>query len=276
MFRNKKQKLYDTGLPTNRFQQLGNSLRHHLWEIMLASLAIFLFMIPLLGWIFLTTYVPMFKQNNVWVILLVDGVNAILLGIVGLGYAGAMRFFRKLSFGEGASLRADAIDGIKKSGKTFFFAFLSNGIWYLFLHLSLAIVQGMEMPVWSKIMVMGVGYALFFLVSFVHIFLLSEATNFEGGYLSLLRSSFRLSMASLYKGIWVYLVFLLPLIVYEFVPGTVLRLIGVMIGAFFVFGFSCLLLCLFCNHVYDHSVFKTQYPEMYRKGLAKEHQDNLY
>jgi hypothetical protein len=63
---------------------------------------------------------------------------------------------------------------------------------------------------------------------------------------------------------------MLPLLLFEFLPFPYFNLAGVLVGAFFHFGFSLACLTLFCNHVYDRSVFKTQYPELYRKGLAKE------
>ena len=112
----KKPKLYDAGKPINRFQQFGNIMRYHIVEVMLSSLYTFIFGIPMIGWIFLTMYVPMFNQNNATAILVVNGVLAVLFGVFGLGFAGGMYFFKKLCFGEGASLKEDYFGGIKRNG----------------------------------------------------------------------------------------------------------------------------------------------------------------
>lgn len=269
----KKPKLYDAGKPINRFHQFGNIMRHHIVEVMLSSLYIFLFGIPMIGWIFFTMYVPMFSQNNFIAILTVNGVLALLFGVFGLGFAGAMYFFKKLCFGEGASLKEDFFGGIKKNGLLFFFIFLAQGIWYLLLHLMMGITIGMEIDGNLRMTLIGAAYGLFFLIAFVHIFMMSEATLFEGGFFSLFMSSLRLCYATLFKGILIYLIVLLPLLIYEFLPFQLFNMIGLLVGAFFYFGLSTLCLTLFCNSVYDQSVFKNQYPEMYRKGLAKEHEE---
>lgn len=266
----KKPVLYEPGKPINRFQMLGNILRRHLSEVMLVSLYCFLFSLPLLGWVIFSINVDFLRQDNAYAILIVDGVGALLLGVLGLSFAGGMLFFKKLIFGEGASLKEDFAQGIRRNGGLFFLIFLVMGALYLLLHLGLGITAGMEIDgVWKSVLA-GVEYAVFFLLCFVHLFMLSEATMFEGGYFSLLVSSFRLCFASLLKGLPIYLMVMLPLLLFEFLPFPYFNLAGVLVGAFFHFGFSLACLTLFCNHVYDRSVFKTQYPELYRKGLAKE------
>ena len=269
----KKPKLYDAGKPINRFHLFGNVMRHHLVEVMLSSLYIFMFGIPMIVWIFLLMYVPMFGQNNLVALLVTNGVLALTFAVFGLGWAGGMQFYKKLCFGEGASLKEDFFGGIKKNGKLFFLIFLAQGIWYLLLHITMGVTSGMEIDGNLKMAMIGVGYGLFFLIAFVHIFMMSEATMFEGGFFSLFTSSLRLSYATLYKGILFYLIVLLPLLIYEFLPFQLFNLIGLLVGAFIYFGLSALCLTLFCNSVYDQSVFKTQYPEMYRKGLAKEKEE---
>lgn len=266
----KKPVLYEPGKPINRFQMLGNILRRHLSEVMLVSLYCFLFSLPLLGWVIFSINVDFLRQDNAYAILIVDGVGALLLGVLGLSFAGGMLFFKKLIFGERASLKEDFAQGIRRNGGLFFLIFLVVGALYLLLHLGLGITAGMEIDGAWKSVLAGVEYAVFFLLCFVHLFMLSEATMFEGGYFSLLASSFRLCFASLLKGLPIYLMVMLPLLLFEFLPFPYFNLAGVLVGAFFHFGFSLACLTLFCNHVYDRSVFKTQYPELYRKGLAKE------
>jgi len=97
----------------------------------------------------------------------------------------------------------------------------------------------------------------------------TETVLFEGGFFSLLWSGMRFMFATLYKGIGIYVVVLLPFFLFEFIPYNAAAWIALAISVPFWFGLSPLLLTQFSNHVFDLSVNRTQYPQNYRRGLAK-------
>lgn len=264
-----KMKTTDAQLPRNRFQQFKNILTHHLWEVMLASVYTFIFSAPALAWVIFTSYVKMFQENYLANILFVYAPLMLLLIPFGLGCGGGLYFFKKLLFGEGADLNVDYFAGIRRNWRMFSAIFLFIGFLYLALHVELGAIIATSWNEGIKAMMMGFAYTFFFLLLFVSFFMESQTILFEGGFSRLFLSGCRFMFATLYQGIGIYLLMLVPFLLFEFVPFTVADWVALLLCSFFWLGLAELLLMQWSNHVFDCSVNRKQYPQNYRKGLAQ-------
>lgn len=257
-------------LPKNRFEQFWSILRYHTFEVVFASNLTLLFLIPLIAWLGFTSNVEIFQENTMANILLVYGILAVTIGVGGIGVSGGLYFFKKLLFGEGVELNQDFFKGIKENWKRGFADFFLIGIFYLLLHLlSGALALGYFSNGYN-IFFLGVSYAFFFILSMVFLFHLVIGIFFDGKFLIQLWSSFRFVLATLYKGIGIFAVILIPFIVYEFVPYRLADYLDIVFVAVIHAGLSELLLIQFANHIFDQSVNKKDFPQNYRKGLYIE------
>lgn len=265
-----KMKVVDALLPRNRFQQFKNVLSHHLWELMLASVYTFIFSAPALAWIIFTSYVRMFQENYLLNLLFIYVPLMLLLIPFGLGFGGGLFFFKKLLFGEGADLNSDYFLGIRRNGRMFTAIFLFIGFLYLALHAGLGAISATAWNEGIKAMMMGFAYVFFFLLLFVSFMMESQTILFEGGFAQLFLSGCRFMFATLYQGIGIYALMLVPFLLFEFVPFAVADWVALLLCSFFWLGLAELLLMQWSNHVFDFSVNRKQYPQNYRKGLSSD------
>lgn len=266
----KQYKTVDSSLPRNRFVQFGNIMRHHFFQVMLSSMYTLIFAVPLIFWLTFTSYLELFKDNYLFNILFVDGILIPCLVVFGIGNAGGLYFFKRLLFQEGSMINQDFFIGVKKNAKNFAKIYFFIGVFYLLLKISIGALNATEIENTWKIVITGVLYAFFILVIAMALFMQTETIFYEGGFFQLMKWAIRLVYPTLYKGIGIYLLILIPFFVVEFVPWLIGLFVTIAVCGVFYFGFSQLILMQFANHVYDLSVNKTQYPQNYRKGLAKE------
>lgn len=259
-----------SSLPENRYQQLGWVLRRHFFSLVIVSAYTFLFSLPLVAWIlFCTSATFLSEYPNLYSTLLIYGGVALLLPIMALGFAGSAYFLKKLTWNQGADVRADFLSGIRKNGRSFALIGFLIGLLYLLLHLLIAFIDasGDALNPYVASLCIGLGYGFFLLLSSIFCVQGSLLMTYEGGFVSHFLVALKIGLVNLYKGIWVYLLAFVPFIVFEFASGLTVALIVCALCAVFYFGFAALLSVLYCNSLFDLAFNRRLYKEAYRRGL---------
>ena len=267
----KEIKLAPDELPYNRYKQLAWVFRRHFFELAGCSLLMGLFALPSAAWVVLSSSGAFFDQKYLANVLLVYGILSVLLSIFGLGAAGGTYFFHQLSWNNGASLLDDFFAGIRKNGKRFALMGFFFGIVYLLIHLLIYFSNLDEaLNAYLKAASIGISYAVLFLLFCVFAVLGPLETTYEGTALKNFTIALRISLANLYKWVWIFLLCALPFALFEFIGNVYLAFGVFIVCAAFYFGFACLLCVLYSNHLFDIAFNRKQYASAYRKGLVGE------
>lgn len=259
-----------SSLPATRYQQLGWVLRRHFFSLVIVSAYTFLFSLPLVAWIlFCTSATFLSEYPNLYSTLLIYGGVALLLPIMALGFAGSAYFLKKLTWNQGADVRADFLSGIRKNGRSFALIGFLIGLLYLLLHLLIAFIDasGDALNPYVASLCIGLGYGFFLLLSSIFCVQGSLLMTYEGGFVSHFLVALKIGLVNLYKGIWVYLLAFVPFVVFEFASALTVALIVCALCAVFYFGFAVLLSVLYCNSLFDLAFNRRLYKEAYRRGL---------
>lgn len=269
-FKNKEQPL-----PTTRFELLKDTLKYRLFEIILVSIYMFIFILPLIIWFIFIGY-SQFKEPNIFNSLLQYGVAIPLIMIFGLGASGALYLFKKVCFQEGESINHDFFLGIKKNYMMFLLIYFFIGIFYMLLHLGLMIISSSSsINDYVKGMLDGFLYIAFFFILFISFFIQTQTVLYQASFTQLLVNSIKFSFGMILKNIGVFVIVQIPFFVFEFVPFNIAQWISLGVEGVFYFGFSFFILSLYSNHVFDLTINK-KFPENIRKGLANEtKEDNI-
>lgn len=260
----------DAPLPSNRWQLLKDTLRYHFFDFVLASLLTLLFHLPLFGWVIVSNLMNFLEEGNLLSVVLTYGVMALCLMLGGLGAAGSFHFFKKRAWGEGASLAEDFFEGIRKNGARFLLYFFLIGLLYLTLKLDIAALAINEAIVPTvKIIFAAVSYGIFYCFVVVILFALPQEIIYQDRATKFLGNGVRFLFGSALKNIPIFIAFLLPYFVYEFVPYLLGTFIAIGLLGLFYFGFSHFFLTLYSHSLFDRSINKKRFPEIIRKGLSK-------
>lgn len=266
-FKNKEQPL-----PTTRLELLKDTLKYRLFEIILVSIYMFIFILPLIIWFIFIGY-SKFNEPNLYNSLLQYGVAIPLIMIFGLGASGAFYLFKKICFQEGESINHDFFLGIKNNYKTFLLIYFFLGLFYMLLHVGLMIVSSSSINEYVKGILDGLLYVAFFFILFVSFFMQTQTIIYSASFLQLFTNSLKFTFGMILKNIVIFITILLPFFVFEFVPFNIAQWISLGVEGIFYFGFSNFVFSLYSNYVFDLTLNKN-YPENIRKGLAKENEEN--
>lgn len=261
--------MINTPLYKDRFEQFKDMIRTHLFEIILSSVYIFLFAIPTLFWIFFTALTTFFSERHILNVLVINLGITFTLPLMGLGFSGGFYVFKRLLFNEGTSINSDFFIGIKKNGKYFAKIFFIIGILYLLLHLSLFNISCMQLDVIILTILSALSYVVFFLLLFAMLFACSQTILYQDTLKKFIKNGLLFTFGSLNKSFFIFVIVLLPFIIYEFVPINSLKWGSILVSGFFYFGFSILLSMIYSNYIFDKTINIKQFPEIYKKGLIK-------
>ncbi len=257
-------------LPINRKQQFKEILRYHFAEIIYASLFTFIFAVPLLAWTIFVSYFSLFQDGTLMSLIAIQLGMLVSILILGVGISGGLYFFKKLIWNEGVFINQDFFIGVKKNYKDFLKLFLIIGIVYFFLHLGIESISHLELSKEIKSIFMGGGYALFILLSFIHLFMQSQNILYQGTIAAFFKNGIRFVFGTILKSTGVFALIMLPFFTYEFIPFLSAKIVTLIICMVFYFGFIELLLMLYSISVFDETINKNQYQEVRYKGINKK------
>lgn len=264
----RKKKEVSGYLPRNRFEAFGEIMKGHWFMMILMSLLTLLFFLPSFTWILFMNLNEFLDVGSLPSIALTYGVNAVLFSIGGLGMAGAQYYFKKVIFNEGALFTADYFLGIVKNYKMMLLTYFAMGFIYFLLRMDIAILQNYFEG--SLLYVLeGISYGIFFLFLMSLFLLSSQSILYTGNWFSLLFNGFKLVIGGILTNLPIFIVIFLPFLVYEFVPSFWVQIASLVVEGVFYFSFSAFLLTLYSNYLFDKSINRNQFPELYRKGLLR-------
>lgn len=260
----------ESNLPRNRFELLLDAVRFHSFSFIPLSLLAALFFIPSWGFLLYSTLNDFLDVGSLPSVALVFSINSALFSLGGLGMAGLFFFSKKLAFEEGSSPLPDFFEGMKKNGLAFMGIFFLLGVLYAFLRLDIsALAYGLKLSGWALGMAEGVSYTVFFLLVTSLLFVLPQIVIYKGGFFSLWKNGIVFIFGAFLTNVPVCLAFLLPFIVFEFVPYFEAQIAMMAFEGAYYFAFSVFFFTIYSYSLFDKSINKKSYPELVRKGLAK-------
>jgi hypothetical protein len=264
----------DRVLPATRWLLLKDTLHYRFWDLMAVSLLTLLFILPLIAWLLFATFNGLADPSKFYNVLLTYAIAIPLIMLFGLGMAGAFYFSKKLAWGVGAVLPSDFFEGIRKNAKMFLLVYFFIGLLYLLLKLDLEAVNlSTSLPDWGKGAIIGVSYGLFLIFLSLLFFVQTQTVTYEGSFFQLLGNANRFLFGAIFPDLGIFAAFYAPFLVFEFLPNLYGTLIPLGFSGIFYFGFSVFFLTLYSHSLFDKTINPKFYPDIIRKGLAKNHEN---
>lgn len=268
-----------SNLPRTRFQQFRYIAS--LWDRMLTvSLLVALFALPLVAIFSVSAAVEAYLLKNVadeaeyLSIMLQMRVLTGLLSVVGfyplmLGLSGAFYYTRRTVWSQGATIKSDFFKGVKGGLVASIVPAVFATLTYMFFETSLWFVPVLLNDlVWQIVMYVVVGLVVILMFSVI-MYDLAQNAVYNVSFLHRLKNSLIFALVKYPQNA------LIAVITFAiFVPTMFWRILGLTI-AFTLMAVYCFALCvlgqtLFCHSVFDKYINKTNYPDLVRRGLAKE------
>ncbi|MCD8194961.1 MAG: hypothetical protein LUD22_01510 [Coprobacillus sp.] len=266
----------DVPLPINRRGQLKDTLRWRFWDYVIVSIYMFIFLIPLVFWLIFSYYTFLSDVDpSIWIYLIVYGVAIPLIVVFGLGIGGGLNFFKKTFYNEGSTVTKDFFEGVRKYAKGCSLSFLTFGIVYFLMNIFGAMLDyNTSMSTVWKVIIIGLMYVIFIIVFMVTALALTQSIFYNATFTQLITNSVRFIIGDFGRVIGVTAIMLVPFFCFSFIPYFIGQAIVVLVCALFYFGFSTAVFMLYSMYIFDRTINSKSYPEVYRKGLAKEIDDS--
>lgn len=255
-------------LPNNRFELFKELLHYRFLDLIICSLCLGLFILPDIVFnIFIQdTFI---NDNYFFNYILIYSIKIIFFMIFGLGVSGALYFFKRLTFGEGASVRNDFFYGIRRNYKTFLLIYFLLGLFYGLIHINSSVMfetfeKGSVIPP----IFVGLSYVLYALFIIISMFMQTQAILYNASFKQLFINGVRFLIGKFFKNILIFTLTMFPFILMEFFSNEVLDYICILFYIFGYFSISLLIINLYSNSVFDLTINKN-YPELIKRGIKK-------
>lgn len=272
-----EEKQQGQALPINRKQLLSVCFRKHYSVILYVSLFMTLFSLPFI-FVLVMTIAQLASYSGV------EGEELVMLQyqlrgwfylwsipstcVMSIGASGCFYAIKNLCWNEYGKFIKDFGQGVKENAVkylllTLLFSLFVSGVCYLFDFLTLNFNLGFGRVILLVLQVFLILVALAMLL-----FQYCGAILYKANVYELIKNSFKLAFGTLPRTLLMLVVSFAPvlliLLVWQWswayiIAITVLALIGC--------GYTILMCTLHCHYVYDKYVNKTQFPQIYRKGL---------
>ena len=248
-------------------------LKEHFFKICITSIYTFCFAVPLFGWlIFINSSGMMELTSENYFGNTLFTIVPMFFGILlfGIGVIGGLSYTKKLSLQEGANVHMEFFSGIKKNFKQALISFFVLGLFYCLLKLaSNTLMFGVDIPAWSKGVINGLMYVIFFIVFMINALVITQSIIYVGTQRQYVSNAIKLLIGKGPLNLLIFFIVLLPFLCFEFIPFALAQWISIAVSAIFYFGFSFLIFSIYSNYLFDLSINRN-YPELYRKGLRKD------
>lgn len=264
-------------LPINRKQLLSTCFRKHYSAILYSSIFMTLFSLPFMFVVVMTiaqlaSYAGIEGEELLMLQYQLRGWFYLWsipsLCVMSIGASGCFYAVKKLCWGEYGRFITDFGKGIKENALKFLaltamFSLFVSGVCYLFDFLTLNFNLG-----FGGVILLVLQVFLIVVACAMLMFQYCGAVIYKANVFQLVKNSFKLTFGTLPRTLVMLIasfapIFLILLVwqwswAYIFVI-TAMALIGC--------GYTVLMMTLHCHYVYDKYVNKTQFPQIYRKGL---------
>lgn len=252
-----------SSLPINRKELYLDIIKQRWRTLFLLGFIFFLSFLPFVGAVVLRRlYYPVdgdsYNQYVFNVLFILFICLCLLIPSIFLG--GILKNLKHLSYEEPIFFKEDFFDGIKESFLHLFFLFL---IFSILLYFNLVILMNLSIHIAIKGVLLGI-------IVFIAFPLLITAVFMEITYKNTFKDLINNSFAIYIKNFWsVALVAILNLLPFLSLLIQNVIIMGTCLVAFYLLFNQLLMLfdMLFFNYIFDISINKEHYPEIYRKGL---------
>ena len=245
-------------------------LRYRFFDLITCSLCVALFIIPN---IIFNIFIESSFLNEFYLInyIVVYSLKIICFIIFGLGVSGGLYFMKRLTFGEGASVRTDFFLGIRKNYKTFILIYLLIGFIYALIKINNAIL----ITIFSNNALLiaifnAISYIFLMLIIIISIFMQTQTILYKASFIQLFINAVKFLVGNIFKNIGIFLLTMFPFIIIEFVHNYIVSYIAICFYGLIYFAIALLIINLYSNSIFDKSINKDYFPEMIRKGLNND------
>ena len=259
----------DINLPRTRKEQFRKVLRDNFFTLIKYSLFITLFVLPYIvnQIVYSYTITALSDMKEIFVYLYRKCfADIFLILIISVPVSGISYIIRKRVWSDQLN-NEGILDGIKKQLRRFILIFLIIGVsvfifntgsyYYLYLYQGYDIVGNV---------LLSVSLVQLVFVLIVSFYMITMDTRYNLKIRDLLMNSIKLGVKYLFRNILVLLTIMMPLIVVYFVSAPYQIVIFIIIAPIY-YSMALLLVFEYTAYIYDETVNKDKYPEIYKKGL---------
>lgn len=262
-------------LPQTRFKQLFYIIKQNFLLLFYSGIISFIFLMPTL-YVVMSSYSRYYQlisssneidANKILELFYSTGSLLIItIPIAGIGFAGMYNIIIKLVFNDGASLK-DFFKGIKKHFLMFLLIYLVEGLLLFFLLFNYATYYYV-FQINKYIRLFSLIISIIFLTLYLLIkpFLIVLLLIFKNKLTNIIKNSFLLMFSKFFKSILILLIDNVLYFLLLFFIGAPLIITMILI-ILFQFSYSSLINALFVIDTYEQLVDKSNYIEIYHKGL---------
>lgn len=256
-------------LPATRLEALGIQLREHFSRFVLLSLLSSLFALPFLAYfLFLSFFLKPLSPFSLPYILSYLALIPLFM-LLWVGQGGLFHCSRRMAFLEGMELPEEFFLGVKRNLKEALFSGFFLSLNYVLLKFALLFVSALALPSpWGTVLY-GVLYAFFFLLEGPLLFVLPGASVYSNPLWNHYLNGLRFYLGGFLLNLPLCLAYLFPLFLFEALPYLACFLACSVFLFCFYSSFSSYFLTLRAFSLFDASINKDDFPEIYRKGLRK-------
>lgn len=268
-------------LPVDRYKLFVFTYRTHLGFLVRLSLLLALFGLPM--WLSglitegiqgsLSAEQLATEDMTAYRTFLVRGMLGGILNIpaeliLGLGLMGAFCLMKEYTFADGYTFAKSFWGGIRSNWKE---ATAVTLIWsivkYLtkFSHLYLSL-YGVDLYAPMAIITL----VLRLILLCVYLFTMAQISVYQGRVVQLCKNGFLFVFSRLLPTMGIVCVTFAPMIATDLFGSGIIRVILLCLYATVLWGNAVLSITLWCQHCFDETVNRTQYPEIYHRGLCSE------
>ncbi len=266
-------------LPKNRFEQFFDIVQFNYRSLMLLSFLTFLFFIPLIIWMYISTItdsalyaeilsygddVPLELYNELKTQTLINAIIYVpLISITFIGLSGMIGTFRKFFYRDIVELPANYFECVKKN-------WLSSLLIGLFYSMAISSITFSNLFFNESVIWNIIGIVLIVFVSIFFLFVLSLNVYYTESIGSLLFNSFILLIVRLPQNLLSIVVLVLPVLFVVFLP----KILGItlMIIVYTIIWLAFGILAFEANAIgaFDKYINQKSFPDIYKKGLVKK------
>ncbi len=258
-------------LPESRFKQFFWVIKENYGKLFLFNVFTFIFAIPLVITFIIMSYGMsqtddlslIFRYYFFFGLLLIPSIVFFGIGLSGLFYS-----IRKMIWVEEINIKTYFL-GIKNNYKRFILIFLGLGISLeinlidVFYYTNLSILS----PIINYLLI-GLGITQFVVILMMSLYQMGLEVRYSTTIKQMIKNSFKLSVANLFKNIIFFTIGLIPFVSIVFIPG-VIQIIIISIDLFIGIALFVLIISEYLCYVFDKEINNSLYPEYYLKGLKR-------
>lgn len=198
-------------------------------------------------------------------------VILIFFVVFSIGFAGALNVMKRFLTDEGVLFMRDFFDGIKKNSLQYMLITLFYGVILVGLNFVLNIPQAINY--YSVLLV------IFIIISVIlmgmYFLTLGISMTYKVSFFRMIKNAFLMFVVKLPFVLLMLICSIIPLVVCYMIPVALVYYIAILVYIAIGFGNAALVISLFSLYIFDETVNKKQFPEIYRKGLYNQKESEL-